>query len=202
MIKWLYGFLEGVETPLLECNGKAMNIGAKLKQLRLGKGLTQDELGTRCDLSKGFISQVERDLTSPSITTLMDILESLGTNLKNFFNEVEEEQIVYKNENIFETNNEELKYNLKWLIPNAQKNMMEPILLTIEGDGRYIEEEAHEGEEFGYVLSGFIYLYIGNEKYKVKKGESFYFKADSNHYIANTGKVEASFIWVSTPPNF
>jgi transcriptional regulator with XRE-family HTH domain len=71
-----------------------MNIGEKIKRLRVKKSLTQEELADRCELTKGFISQVERDLTSPSIATLVDILEGLGTNLKDFFNETVEEKIV------------------------------------------------------------------------------------------------------------
>ena len=62
-----------------------MKIGAKVKELRVQKGLTQEELADRTELSKGFISQLERDLTSPSIATLMDILQALGTDLKDFF---------------------------------------------------------------------------------------------------------------------
>ena len=50
-----------------------MKIGAKVKELRVQKGLTQEELADRTELSKGFISQLERDLTSPSIATLMDL---------------------------------------------------------------------------------------------------------------------------------
>lgn len=64
-----------------------MKIGEKIKRLRILNGLTQEELADRCELTKGFISQVERDLTSPSIATLVDILESLGTNLRDFFND-------------------------------------------------------------------------------------------------------------------
>ena len=60
-----------------------MKIGAKVKELRVQKGLTQEELADRTELSKGFISQLERDLTSPSIATLMDILQALGTDLKD-----------------------------------------------------------------------------------------------------------------------
>ena len=63
-----------------------MDIGNKIRELRIQKGLTQEELADRAELSKGFISQVERDLTSPSIATLMDILQCLGTDLKDFFN--------------------------------------------------------------------------------------------------------------------
>ena len=53
-----------------------MDIGLKLKELRVLKGLTQEELADRAELSKGFISQLERNLTSPSIATLTDILQS------------------------------------------------------------------------------------------------------------------------------
>lgn len=179
-----------------------MNIGEKLKQLRIEKGLTQMDLASRCELSKGFISQVERDLTSPSIATLVDILECLGTNLKDFFNNDEEEKIVFSNEDIFEAENTELNYNVQWVIPNAQKNMMEPILVTLKPNGRYKNDEPHEGEEFGYVLTGTIYIHLGNKKYKVKKGETFYYKARKNHYISNAGKSSAKVLWVSTPPYF
>ncbi len=58
-----------------------MNIGPKIKELRVMKGLTQEELADRSELSKGFISQLERDLTSPSIATLVDILNSLASTL-------------------------------------------------------------------------------------------------------------------------
>jgi mannose-6-phosphate isomerase-like protein (cupin superfamily) len=103
---------------------------------------------------------------------------------------------------MFETEDEDLKYTLKWLVPNSQKNEMEPIIITLEPGGQYKEEKPHEGEEFGYVLSGSIYLHIGDKKNKVKKGESFYFKPRANHYISNVGKTVAKVIWVSTPPSF
>ena len=62
-----------------------VDIGAKIKQTRLKLGLTQEELAARTELSKGFISQLERNLTSPSIATLVDILEALGTDTAAFF---------------------------------------------------------------------------------------------------------------------
>ncbi|AFS77967.1 HTH-type transcriptional regulator with cupin domain [Gottschalkia acidurici 9a] len=179
-----------------------MRIGEKIRRLRVKHSLTQEELANRCELTKGFISQVERDLTSPSIATLVDILDGLGTNLKDFFNEIQEEKIVFVKDDVFETENEELKYVLQWLIPNAQKNQMEPIMIELDGGGKSKEDYPHEGEEFGYVLSGNIYLYIGSQRYKVKKGESFYFKAHANHYIENAGKAKAKVLWVSTPPSF
>ena len=47
-----------------------------------------------------------------------------------------------------------------------KKNQMEPIMITLEANGQYIEEEPHEGEEFGYVLAGSIILHIGNKSLK------------------------------------
>lgn len=179
-----------------------MEIGRKIKRLRIQNSLTQEELAERCELTKGFISQVERDLTSPSIATLVDILDGLGTNLKDFFNDVEEEKVVFSKEDFFETINEKHKYTLNWIVPNAQKNIMEPIFIELDPMGKSKEDTPHEGEEFGYVISGSIFLCLGSKRYKVKKGESFYLKADVNHYIMNTGKRIARVLWVSSPPNF
>lgn len=177
-----------------------MDIGLKLKELRILKGLTQEELADRAELSKGFISQLERDLTSPSIATLMDILQCLGTSIGEFFNETPEEQIVFGKTDYFEKHDLELKNEIKWIIPNAQKNMMEPILLTLEPGGETYPDNPHEGEEFGYVLQGNISIHIGSKTYKAKKGESFYFVSDKKHYLSS--KAGAVLIWVSSPPSF
>lgn len=112
-----------------------MDIGNKLKELRVLKGLTQEELADRSELSKGFISQLERNLTSPSITTLMDILQCLGTSIGEFFNEAPDEQIVFGKQDYFVKEDTEYKNEIKWIIPNAQKNTMEPIYLTLQASG-------------------------------------------------------------------
>lgn len=177
-----------------------MDIGTKLKELRVLKGLTQEELADRAELSKGFISQLERDLTSPSIATLMDILQCLGTSIGEFFNETTEEQIVFGKSDYFEKHDEELKNDVKWIIPNAQKNMMEPILLTLDPGGETYPDNPHEGEEFGFLLQGSVSIHIGSKTYKAKKGESFYFIPDKKHYLSS--KAGASLIWVSSPPSF
>ena len=155
-----------------------MDIGNKLKELRVLKGLTQEELADRSELSKGFISQLERNLTSPSITTLMDILQCLGTSIGEFFNEAPDEQIVFGKQDYFVKEDTEYKNEIKWIIPNAQKNTIEPIYLTLQAGGSTCPDTPHEGEEFGYVLQGAVSIHLGNKTYKAKKGESFYYTAD------------------------
>lgn len=179
-----------------------MKIGSKIKELRIARNLTQEELADRAELSKGFISQLERDLTSPSIATLVDILQCLGTTINEFFSEEPEEQVVFHDEDYFEKTDTELKNKTEWIIPNAQKNMMEPIRLTLEAGGSTYLDVPHEGEEFGYVLKGCITIHIGSKTYYARKGESFYFTPHSQHYITADRKSGAQLIWVSTPPSF
>ena len=177
-----------------------MDIGNKLKELRVLKGLTQEELADRSELSKGFISQLERNLTSPSITTLMDILQCLGTSIGEFFNEAPDEQIVFGQQDYFVKEDTEYKNEIKWIIPNAQKNTIEPIYLTLQAGGSTCPDTPHEGEEFGYVLQGAVSIHLGNKTYKAKKGESFYYTADKTHFLSS--KNGATLIWVSSPPSF
>ena len=180
---------------------RSMLLGEKIKDLRLSCELTQEELADRCELTKGYISQLENDLTSPSIATLIDILSALGTDLKEFFSETEREEKITFNKNEF-IDKETDEYTLNWLVPNAQKNAMEPVHMTLNPGQSADQDFPHDGEEFGYVLKGEIMLIIGKRKMKVKKGESFYFTANKVHQIINKASVPAEFIWVSSPPSF
>ena len=177
-----------------------MDIGKKLKELRLKNDLTLGDLASRSELTKGFLSQVERNLTAPSIATLEDILEALGTNLSEFFREEEEKQIVFSTQDFFEDKQDD--YTIEWVIPNAQKNEMEPILLTLAPHKKSQEMLAHHGEEFGYVLKGTVTLVLGNKKYRLKAQETFYLDGTKSHYLYNHGSSEAKVLWVTTPPMF
>ncbi len=179
-----------------------MKIGQKIKRLRLEKMLTQEELADRTELSKSFISQVERDLTSPSIATLVDILQALGTDLPGFFHDETDTQIVFHDADYFEKIDDELGNKTEWIIPNAQKNQMEPVRVTLGPGGKTDEYLPHEGEIFGYILSGTVTLHLGQQVCKARRGESFYFKSGVRHFIEAGAKTGASFIWVSTPPSF
>lgn len=178
-----------------------MNIGNKLKELRISNDLTLQELASRSELTKGFLSQVERNLTSPSISTLEDILEALGTNLSEFFqDDDQEEQIVFHTQDFFVDESDD--YMIEWIIPNAQKNEMEPILLTLYPKQKSKLMESHSGEEFGYILKGNVVLVKNNKKYKLKAKETFYLTGENSHYLQNVGNNNAVILWVTTPPMF
>ncbi len=177
-------------------------IGRKIKELRLENGLTQEELADRSELTKGFISQVERDLTSPSISTLQDMLEALGTNLSDFFSNDDEEPVVFNESQFFEKTDETNHIKIRWIVPNAQKYEMEPILLELSPGGLAYDDEPHAGEEFGYVLKGEVSLKLGKRKFKVEKGQTFYYTSNKVHSLENVTHANAVVLWVSTPPMF
>ena len=176
-----------------------MEIGEKVKRLRLQRGLTQEELAARTELSKGFISQLERDITSPSIATLMDILEALGTDIAAFFNETQNEKVVYPAEDMFV---KEAGAATCWLVTSAQRNALEPILVTLPAGAGTEPDDPHEGEEFGYVLQGAVWLQLGEQRFRVRRGDSFYFRPTAPHWLRNAGRTQARVLWVSTPPSF
>ena len=72
---------------------------------------------------------------------------------------------------------------------NAQKNIMEPILLTLEAGGATYPDNPHEGEEFGYVLSGTVQVVLGNRSFKAK-GRSFYYDAKYKHYLKSKNRAK------------
>ncbi len=178
------------------------DIGDRLKQLRIQRNLTQEEMADRCELSKGFISQVERNLASPSIATLTDMLEALGTNLQEFFAGPAQEQVVFSESDMFEKVDGELGEKVLWLVPGAQRNRMEPILVTLSPGGRTEEIAPHEGEEFGFVLQGFPQLVLGGKATRLRPGASFSIHPGQTHYLQNRTKTQARILWVSTPPSF
>ena len=182
---------------------KRLDIGNKLRALRLQRNLTQEEMADRCELSKGFISQVERNLASPSIATLTDMLEALGSSLTEFFSERGDEKTVYARGDMFVKEDADLlRGSITWLVPGAQKNDMEPILVELGEGGRTQDMPPHEGEEFGFVLQGTVVLHFGGKHRRVRTGESFCLHPRDSHYLSNEGKREAKFLWVSNPPNF
>ncbi len=183
-----------------ETGEEKYSIGAKLRDLRLKNGLTQEELADRAELSKGFISQIENDLTQLSVATLIDILTLLGSSPKEFFSEDDAVRYVFTPRDYFEKDWGGEKAT--WIVPTAQKNAMEPVIVELAPDESTDEDIPHEGEEFGYVLDGAVTVKVGGRETLAKKGDSFYYSSDKRHCIKNAANKASKFIWVSCPPSF
>lgn len=177
-----------------------MNLGLKIKEKRTLLMLTQEELANRCELTKGYISQLENNKVSPSIETLEIILDVLGTNFSDFFHENKEQRIIFSAEEQYTKKFD--GYEQTWLVPTSQEHALEPILVEIAPHSHTIHDYPHPGEEFGYVIEGEICVHYGEVCQSCKTGESFYIITDSTHYLENSSDQVAKLVWVSTPPNF
>ena len=178
-----------------------MKIGERIKNLRQLSSLTQEELAERANLTKGFISQIERDLTSISLDSLVQILDALDENISDFFKEASQEKIVYKGTDRVAIEKEKIE-KFELLVPGSTNRRLEPILLTLKKGEATPKENPHEGEEFGFVLRGRVNLRFGREVLKLKKGECFYLSAEKEHWLHNSGSKEALVLWISSPPSF
>lgn len=176
-----------------------MEIGEKLRNLRVQKNLTQEELGERTDLTKGYISQLERDLSSPSMETFFTILEVLGVTPEAFFSEkATDQKIIYQEKDSTLYYDEESGYELKWLIPESNEKEMEPVLLSFSESGEYKLFEPSLSETFVYVLLGSVTLKLGENTYTAKKGEAFYYQATEPHQLCNHSKGKSRVLIVAT----
>lgn len=178
-----------------------INIGQKIKTLRLGSDLTQEELANRAKLTKGFISQVENGKfqISISLESLSDILDALGISLAEFFLESEKTQVVFKpSDRIPFDDTGANKFEL--LVPGSTNNEMDPILVELNPNQKLEKKEPHPGEQFGYTLKGTVTLIINKNIYEIHKNNCFYFKSDQPYQILNKSNKATTFLWITTPP--
>ena len=179
-----------------------MEIGPQLKRLRNINALTQEELASRADLTKGYISQLENDTACPSIATLKDILDVFGVSMQEFFSTPVETDPVFGLEDRVHATDEDAPIAVQLLVPGAQNREMDPALVTLEPGAVMELQDAHEGEGFGFVLQGRIEVVLDDKVYTAKKHECFHFASDRRHAVKNVGKGLAKVLWVVTPPTF
>ncbi|UCG63275.1 MAG: cupin domain-containing protein [Candidatus Zixiibacteriota bacterium] len=178
-----------------------MNVGSKIKALRLASDLTQEELANRARLTKGFISQLENEKfqTSISLDSLADILDALGISLSEFFDDTDETPVLYGPDDRIQVDGTGAS-SFELLVPGSTNNLMDPILVQLKAREKLEKKEPHSGEQFGYVLKGAITLILNKNKYQVSRNSCFYFKSNQPHQIVNSGDGEAAFLWVVSPP--
>lgn len=175
-----------------------MDIGQRLKDLRIRKNLTQEELGERVDLTKGYISQLEHNQGSPSMETFFDLLNVLGETPAAFFNEGPADQIVYPEAEQTDFTDDERGYTLRWLVPESNENEMEPVALTLQPGGTFKTFEPSPAETFIDVQDGAVTLVLGKTRHVAKEGETIYFHATQQHQLVNAGQVPCQLILVAT----
>lgn len=179
-----------------------MELGSKIRKLRQKQNVSIEQLADLTGLSTGLISQIERDITGPSVASLWKISKALSVSMNYFFDELEEENpIVRKKERKkIQLQNSNITYEL--LCPNLKKQI-EMLMIEIEpGECSTEDLISHEGEECGIVLKGTLKVKWGDKEYDLEEGDSIYLDSTIPHRYVNNGKEKSISIWSMTPPSF
>ena len=183
------------------------NLGDKIKTLRKKMGMTQKELAEQVGLTPSFISQLEKNLISPSLDSLLKLSEKLNTQPIYFLADVESgplQKMVIKPGERQDIQLPALKgkdIKLQLLVSDVLNRRMEPHLLTMkEGSAIGRHFYGHKGDEFAYVIEGELEVEIQDEKQIVRQGDSLYIDSTFPSKWANVGKGDAVILWVLSPP--
>ncbi len=178
---------------------KANTIGARLRELRVRRGLSLAQVATSVDISVGFLSALERSHMSASVGTLRKLARFYKTNILDFFGPSESKSPLVSPENrkVLEAGPGVRMELLAW-----GNTVMEPHLFRISPRAGSGESYTHEGEEFLYVLQGELIISVEDDEYRLKTGDSFYFESSTRHRWRNPGTKETCVLWINTPPTF
>lgn len=173
-----------------------MKIGPKIRRLRKLRGLTIEELADNAQLTKGFISQLERDITTPSVTTLKQVVDVLGIDLATFFRDLEERErnIFTRGDRTLESSGKD--YRIESLIPKMKYLEMEPLIFTLAPAAVY-SKTFSEDEGFGFVVKGRIRLVVDAEKRTLNRGDCFYIFFDNLIEMENLTEKPAEILMVN-----
>jgi transcriptional regulator with XRE-family HTH domain len=178
-----------------------MQLGKKIRDLRCRRGLTVQQLAAASGLSKGFISQVENDRTSPSLATLRDLARALDTTVSYLV--VEDEQAPYI-----------VRGRERPVVPSRGRSRIEVLsaqprrnleLLAIElppGGSAGSEHHFHHGEECLVCIEGRVTVVCGDHTLALEAGDSCHYEGRVPHTIENTGSAVARVLIATTPASF
>ena len=179
-----------------------LNLGEALRKVRKEKGISMTELAGKTGYTKSFISQVEKNKTSPSLSSLFRITEALGMSPQEILHEggSSEKIMIRKNEREAYYHKKS-KAKFEFLFNKNPRRKMEPLFFNLKVGG-CSDSYSHEGEEFGTILKGELELTVGDEIYHLKEGDCVYFSSRIMHHWKNNGSEDVIALWVTTPPSF
>lgn len=180
------------------------SIGAKIRELRGARGLTLKQLSEQSGLSVGFLSQLERGMSSIAIDSLTRITGILGVTLSDFFENppaVAGDPVVHG----FEVMPDYIGPQILQFIHSRDVGAFELlprvfVLLPHSGQEEApLEMYGHAGEEFIYILEGVVTVYCGGARHTLYPGDSIQLHSGEPHNWSNdTGKI-ARLLTVNYP---
>lgn len=175
-------------------------IGARIKSLRIDRGLTLAAVAQKTKLSRSYLSKLENSKSAPPVSTLASIAEALGVHIADIFAETEPNTLVTvlrKGERQASYRHGiQVGYCYAPLAPVFPKRLMDPYFITIGPRAKKKHVFQHKGHELMLILNGRLQLHVGAQEFALEEGDCVYFDASLPHYgYALDGKeVEAMLV--------
>jgi len=175
-------------------SSKGNNIGSKIKNMRRSRKMTYEELGAESGLTPDTIREIERGDILPPVSSIIKIAKALQIDSGDLLSEEERENAEKRKIESYEKRTREYAY--RPLTPNARNKHMKAFHVTIEPQQAHkMVEYQHEGEEFIYVLEGNLEIFVGDNSWTLKKGQSIHFNSALIHKL-NNPKAETTELLV------
>jgi transcriptional regulator with XRE-family HTH domain len=180
-----------------------LQLGSRIRALRQARRLTLRALAERSGVTESFLSQVEREVTSPSIASVQRIARGLDLSIAQLFAEEGASGRVVRREARRRISYPGLKAVDEFLTANMA-GRLQVILSTIEpGGGTGEEPYTHDSdEEVVVVLEGVLDMWVGDEHYVLREGDAITFGSRTPHWNMNRGEHPVVVIFCLTPPSF
>jgi transcriptional regulator with XRE-family HTH domain len=171
-------------------------VGFNLRQLRTAKELTLDQLATQSELTRGYISLVERGLKTPSVAALLRMAAALEVNVTYLFDPNPTPAPRYT---LFRREQDAVPVNdggfdLLALAASRTRKAMEPFL--IRPPLKMASRASHAGEEFLFVVSGSVAIKLDGDELILAKGDCLYFSGETPHWLRSIGRQKAEVLLV------
>lgn len=180
------------------------SIGERMRALRHQRDLSLQQVAAQAELSVGYLSQIERGLSSPAVRDLMRIAAALETDPSFFFPAVERQRDEEGRVVVRLAERREVAFHAgvtKQLLTPEGDSHVRVYLITIEPGGRAGEAlYAHAGEEAGLVLQGRLQLFVESHEMLLNEGDSFRFDSSRPHRFANASPMVTRVVWVNAAP--
>ncbi|MGE4532803.1 cupin domain-containing protein [Halomonas sp.] len=179
------------------------DVGGRLRQLRLARGLSQRELAKRAGVTNSTISLIEQNSVSPSVSSLKKILDALPVSISAFFagDEPSAPKAFYRAEELTEIGDGRLSFRLV-AARRPERGMSIIHERYPPGADTGVEMLEHEGEEGGVVVAGEIEITVNGESEVLRAGDAYYFDSRLPHRFRNLGEAECVIVSANTPPGF
>ena len=181
-----------------------LEVGRRIRELRRARQLSLEAVVARTDLSIGFVSQIERGLSSPSLRVLATLADVLGVGIAALFGATPSGDDASGGVVTRQLQRAELKLwrtgiSKQLLSPAGAEHRLNLFLVHMEPGGSTGDElYTHDGEEAGLVLEGEMMLTVDAETWSLKTGDSFRFASRRPHRFSNPADdAKAVVLWVN-----